>query len=360
MKTIYLVRHAEPCFGKGRCLGQTDVPLNDTGLYQAERLREWFADKKLAAICSSPLERCVQTARIISDGCMMIDIRTALAEMDSGLWQNMSFDEIRKRYPIEYEERGKHLGTVAPPEGESVMEAGVRFGECIKRLAIEIDGDFVVVGHSGANRGFLCPLLGVNPDDVFAIRQPYGALSVLQWDDEKFTVLCVGIKPDRWPADFEQKQLIEKYEMNENIQAHGLAVANLASDWATRLDTRGFAVNAELLRAACKLHDIARAVDGENHAQKGAEFIDKEGYPAVAELISRHHNLEVDASLEAKLLFLADKLIKETEKVSLEQRFESSKAKCWTPEALSAWRSRYDTALMVENELKNMLAVNEV
>ena len=360
MKTIYLVRHAEPCSGKNRCLGQTDVPLNDTGLYQAERLREWFADKKLAAVCSSPLERCAQTARIIANGRMPVDVRPALAEMDGGLWENMSFDEIRKRYPKEYEERGKHLGTVAPPEGESVMEAGFRFGACMERLAQELDGDFAVVGHSGASRGFLCPLLEVNPDDVFTIRQPYGALSVLQWDEGKFTVLCVGIKPDCWPSDFEQKQLVEKYEMNEKIQAHCNAVADLAGDLATRLKTRGFSVNAELLRAACRLHDIARAVDGENHAQKGAEYIDKEGYPAVAELIRQHHNLEPDASLEAKLLFLADKLIMETERVSLAQRFESSKAKCQTAVARSAWRSRYDTALKVEIELKKLLAVDEL
>lgn len=360
MKKIYLVRHAEPCSGKSRCLGQTDVQLNDTGLYQAERLREWFADKKLAAVYSSPLERCAQTARIIADGRMMIDIQTALLEMNGGLWQNMSFDEIRKRYPKEYEERGKHLGSVAPPQGESVMEAGVRFGDCMERLARETDGDFAVVGHSGANRGFLSPLLGVNPDDVFTIRQPYGALSVLQWDDEKFTVLCVGIKPDCRPSEYEQKQLAEKFEMNENILAHCLAVANLAGDWATRLEKMGFVVDTELLSAACKLHDIARSACGESHAQKGAELMDKEGYPAVAELIRQHHNLEPEASLEAKLLFLADKLIKETEKVSLAQRFESSKAKCRTAEALSAWRSRYDTALKVETELKDLLAVNEL
>lgn len=360
MKTIYLVRHAQPHSVEHRCLGQTNAPLDEFGLYQAERLRVWFEGKELAAVCTSPLERCVQTARIIADGRMPIDIWPALTEMDTGLWENLSFDEIRKLYPKEYEERGRHLGTTAPPEGESVLEAGARFGACVERLAHEIDGDFVVVGHSGAIRGFLCPLLGVDPDEIFTIRQPYGAVSVLQWEDEKFKVLCVGVKPDSWPDDFAQKQLMDKYDMGEKVIAHCLAVSELASEWAQRLEKADIKVNAELLCAACKLHDISRAADGENHAQKGAELLDKEGYAAVAELILQHHDLGPNAPLEAKLLYLADKMIRETEKVSLAERFESSKEKCKTEQARTAWQRRYDEAAKVETELKNLLALDEL
>ena len=360
MKTIYLVRHAQPRSGKHRCLGHTDVPLDDIGLYQAARLCEWFEDKPIAAVCSSPLERCAQMARIIADGRMPIIIRHGLKEMDGGLWENMSFDDIRKQYPKEYEERGKHLGTVAPPEGESVMEAGARFGTCMEQLAREIDGDFVVVGHSGASRGFLCPLLGVDPDEVFTIPQPYGALSVLQWEDGKFKVLSVGLMPDLWPDDYAQKQLMEKYEMSEKVIAHCLAVSDLACDWAQRLEKTGVTVDTGLLYAACNLHDIDRAADGENHAKKGAELLEKEGFPAVAELIRQHHDLKSDAPLEGKLLYLADKMIRETERVSLAQRFESSKEKCRTAEALSAWQNRYDAALKVETELKSLLGLDEL
>ena len=177
---------------------------------------------------------------------------------------------------------------------------------------------------------------------------------------EKFKILCVGIKPDRWPDDYAQKQLMEKYEISERVVAHCLAVSELACDWAQRLKKEGIAVDTGLVYAACNLHDIARVADGENHAQKGAELLDKEGFPAVAELIRQHHDLELDASLEAKLLYLADKMIRETEKVSLAQRFESSKAKCRTEEALSAWKSRYDAALKVETELKRLMGLDEL
>jgi len=202
--------------------------------------------------------------------------------------------------------------------------------------------------------------MGINPDDVFSIRQPWGALSVLQWDGEKFTVLSVGIRPDPWPSDFVQKQLFEKCGTSEKILTHCTAVARLACFWAQRLETMDIPVDIGLLRAACNLHDIARSVNGADHAILGAELLDKEGFPAVAELIKQHHNLKTDASLEAKLLYLSDKMILETEKVSLAQRFENAKKKCLTAEALEAWQCRYDDALSVEEKLKNMLGADEL
>ncbi len=360
MKTIYLVRHGETILGKNRCIGHTDMPLSNIGICQAGRLHEWFTDKELAAICTSPLERCAATARIIAGGRMPINIWPELTEMDSGAWENLSFDEIRRKYPKEYEERGRHLGSVAPPGGESIMDAGVRFGACVERLARQINGDFAVVCHSGAVRGFLCPLLGVNSDDVFSIRQPLGAVSVLKWDGEKFAVFSVGIKPDRWPDDFEQKRFMEKCETSEKTSAHCSAVANLACEWAHLLEARGTPVETSLLRAACRLHDIARSAGNAKHAELGAKLLDYEGFPEVAELIRQHNDLEQNASLEAKLLYLADKRFKETEKVTLGQRFEGSKSKCLTPEAQAAWQKRYNAALSVEDELKSILSSDEL
>lgn len=360
MKTIYLVRHGETVSGGNRCIGHTDMPLSEMGLYQAGRLREWFAQKELSAVCSSPLERCAHTARIISEGRLPTYIFPELIEMDAGAWENMSFEDIKRLYPKEYEERGRHLGTVAPPGGESVMEAGIRFGACVERLARRLDGDFAVVCHSGAVRGFLCSRLGINPDEVFSIRQPLGAVSRLKWDGEKFTVLSVGLKPDRWPAYIEQKRYMEKFETSEKISEHCASVAELACEWAQRLETAGIPVETELLRVACSLHDIAHGVKNANHAELCAKFIDDGGYPEVAELIRQHNDLNPDASIEAKLLFLADKRFHETDKVSLEQRFEGSKEKCRTPEAQEAWQRRYDAAKKVEGEIKRMLSSSEL
>ena len=93
---------------------------------------------------------------------------------------------------------------------------------------------------------------------------------------------------------------------------------------------------------ACLLHDLTRGTP--DHACSGSEILIQAGYPALARLVAVHHDLPEDASPEACLLYLADKLVRGEQRVSLEERFLASREKCRTPEALAAWQRRYDRA----------------
>ena len=71
------------------------------------------------------------------------------------------------------------------------------------------------------------------------------------------------------------------------------------------------------------LHDVARTET--DHATEGAAILRREGYPKVAKIIEQHHDLEVhhekenavEMPTETEVVYLADKLIKGTKKVSL-------------------------------------------
>lgn len=65
---IYLVRHGETHWNnEGRIQGQTDNPLNETGVMQAELLANKFDNYTFKRAYSSDLERAYQTAKIIAD-----------------------------------------------------------------------------------------------------------------------------------------------------------------------------------------------------------------------------------------------------------------------------------------------------
>jgi broad specificity phosphatase PhoE len=68
MTTVYFVRHGEyrgqDKFVAFRAKG---FPLSPKGKKQAERLAEFFLDKKVAAIYASPAQRCQETAKIIGE-----------------------------------------------------------------------------------------------------------------------------------------------------------------------------------------------------------------------------------------------------------------------------------------------------
>ena len=103
MKTkIILVRHAE-CIGNisNRLSGRTNFNLTDNGIIQANKLAQRLNTKKIDIIYSSPLQRAIDTANIISkyNGNIKVEIDERLIEIDYGLCDGMSWDDINIQYP---------------------------------------------------------------------------------------------------------------------------------------------------------------------------------------------------------------------------------------------------------------------
>lgn len=149
--------------------------------------------------------------------------------------------------------------------------------------------------------------------------------------------------------------LLARFHTPAHVIAHSEAVAQCAEELAGQVP---FPVNTKLLLAACRLHDIARTQP--NHARAGADILTREGYPDIAALVAVHHDLPENASAEAALLYLADKLVQGTNRVTLAQRFAASYEKCSTPEALAAWQQRRDRAYQALRELQLSLSESEV
>ena len=73
---IYIVRHGETDWNvEKRIAGQTDIPLNDTGIKQAMEVAKKLKDIKFDYVFSSPLKRAYQTAKIIRNENIIIDNR---------------------------------------------------------------------------------------------------------------------------------------------------------------------------------------------------------------------------------------------------------------------------------------------
>lgn len=339
MRTLYLIRHGEVTGGAHRCISRTDLPLSSQGRAQAEALSRFLQKHPVSAVFSSPASRCIETAALLGGVPQAIPCE-ALQEVCVGQWENLTFDEIRARFPEAYRARGEHIGTAAPPGGESFLAAGQRLDACLRSLLSGTQGDIAVVSHGGIIRGFLCLALGLSPDEVFSLRQPRGGLSTVAFDGDAFHVLSVGCKPQPFPGDEEIGQLLARCATPEPVIAHSRAVAAKALALAEHAPEP---VDRDLLRAACLLHDLCRA-EGRGHAKKAASLLDAQGYPELARIISQHHDLHADPGAEAELLYLADKLIRGCEDVPLETRFEASRAKCASPEAQAAWSRRYADA----------------
>jgi broad specificity phosphatase PhoE len=100
---IYLIRHGvTDSLEKRLFAGRSDIPLNRKGLSQVETLASRPDIRDIELRFSSPLSRCRQTAMAAFPGRKMIyDDR--LSEIDFGLWEMKSWEEISFRWPHDTE-----------------------------------------------------------------------------------------------------------------------------------------------------------------------------------------------------------------------------------------------------------------
>lgn len=73
---IYVIRHGQTDYNlEGKLQGRNGLPLNQNGINQAELLKEQLQSIKFDAIYSSPQERAISTAEIVSGQNVISDHR---------------------------------------------------------------------------------------------------------------------------------------------------------------------------------------------------------------------------------------------------------------------------------------------
>jgi probable phosphoglycerate mutase len=180
-KIIYLVRHGKILTdNKKRYIGHIDLPLNDTGWFQANCLRDKLASIPLSRVFCSDLVRSISTARIICEkhGLEPV-VRNDLREIDMGLWDGLAFDEVRRSYPGEFEKRGVDIVNYQPPGGESFAKCAARVLSALDEILTSSQGSILIVGHAGINRIIISRVLAIPLKNIFRIPQDYGSLNIL-------------------------------------------------------------------------------------------------------------------------------------------------------------------------------------
>ena len=149
---IVAVRHGETAWNvELRMQGQLDVPLNDTGRWQAARLAEALADEPFDAIYASDLARAFETAQIVAHAQGRAVIADAhLRERCFGVFQGLTFDEVAARWPDGARRWRQREPDYAPEGAESLEAFAARAVAAVDRLAAAHPGQSIaVVTHGG-------------------------------------------------------------------------------------------------------------------------------------------------------------------------------------------------------------------
>ncbi|MEX0952675.1 MAG: MSMEG_4193 family putative phosphomutase [Nitriliruptoraceae bacterium] len=161
------MRHATT-LATGRRLGglTPGIHLDDAGRRQAESTARRLVDLPVAAVYASPLERTVETAKIIArpHRCRVRQ-RPGITEVDFGEWTNRPLGHLRRRNDWVHVQQTPSRFTF--PSGESLRAAQTRAVDAIEELVAEHpDETIVVVSHADVIKAVVAFHLGM-PLDTF-------------------------------------------------------------------------------------------------------------------------------------------------------------------------------------------------
>lgn len=129
--SILLARHGETEWNVAkRVQGTTDIPLNANGKKQAELLYENLVKENitLGKIYSSYQRRALTTAEIVGlKYHVPVKVIQGLEELNLGLFEGHTWDEILKLYPCEHEKWQSNKRYIRAPGGESYQDLLNRF-----------------------------------------------------------------------------------------------------------------------------------------------------------------------------------------------------------------------------------------
>ena len=150
---IIAIRHGETAWNVDtRIQGQLDIPLNDTGRWQAERLaRALAAREAIDVVYTSDLLRAWETARPVAEATgAPLHTDEGLRERGFGSFQGKTFTEIEAARPDEARRWRQRDPFWAPPGGESLTAMRRRVIETLHALASRHVGEqIVMVAHGG-------------------------------------------------------------------------------------------------------------------------------------------------------------------------------------------------------------------
>ncbi len=149
---IVAIRHGETAWNvEGRIQGHHDVPFNELGRWQAERLAQALMPDRLDLIYSSDLRRAAETAEAVARRCSVSVVHdVGLRERDFGHFQGQTFQEVELTFPKEADCWRRRDPDYAPGGGESLNVFSARCVAVAQRLAEAHPGQTIaLVAHGG-------------------------------------------------------------------------------------------------------------------------------------------------------------------------------------------------------------------
>lgn len=191
MVKLILVRHALTVDNqKSRLSGHIDSSISEEGKEQIDKITNYLKDFDIDKIYTTTSSRTKDTVKKLSE-LKSIEIieKESLKEISFGDFEGLTFDEIKDKYPKEFQDMIEKGYEYKYPNGESLIDS-------YNRVCIELDNiisnnddrTILICSHGGTIRNIITYLISKSYKYHWNFKIDNGSVTILEVQDG-FTVI---------------------------------------------------------------------------------------------------------------------------------------------------------------------------
>ena len=188
MTTVYVIQTGRTIWeDQSRVESSAGAPLTEQGAVAVKSVTKELLKHKINAIYAGKGEAERQTAELVAE-VLRIKVRTKdkLREIDYGMWQGLTIDEIKRRQPKVYKQWLESPLSVRPPGGESLDEVQNRLREALREIIRRHKSGSALLVLRPVAMGLLrCVLDGVPVAGVWSRVDPHFTWDSYEMDGRK-------------------------------------------------------------------------------------------------------------------------------------------------------------------------------
>ncbi|HTW93886.1 MAG TPA: histidine phosphatase family protein [Tepidisphaeraceae bacterium] len=135
LRLLFITAGPTPWDEEGRIVGSRPLPLTSDGVSSITQETAKISEPPARVLCPMANEACAQGARIVGEAFQINPRNEAdLEEINLGLWEGLTRQDLRFRYPTSFPQWEENPLAVNPPDGEALPAAIERAAGVIAKL----------------------------------------------------------------------------------------------------------------------------------------------------------------------------------------------------------------------------------
>ncbi len=169
---LYVLRHGETIWNQeGKFQGRQDSPLTEKGKGQALRQRVLLSmiKNQPKKIYTSPIERAVQTARIVVGAGKNLVIDDRLQEIDFGEWEGLTRQDIKSLIDYSFDSGSWHFQSPGGESFEGILDR-------IQSFLNDLEEPAIIVTHGITSIVLRGLYMQLNKPDMLSLPKDQGCI----------------------------------------------------------------------------------------------------------------------------------------------------------------------------------------